>query len=134
MSGVSEPDYSAQLWYGPPRRSRSEDGESRPPDILVGTVEVPVRLFGILAGLTPENPITLSLPAPVTAGDVVAAVQEQCGPAMFAHPARRIGETSPSCRLFLAGEPIEDFGARLEAEGGAPLDVELILVLAYEGG
>ncbi|MBT4720080.1 MAG: hypothetical protein HOB86_11800, partial [Rhodospirillaceae bacterium] len=54
--------------------------------------------------------------------------------AMFAHPARRIGETSPSCRLFLAGEPIEDFGARLEAEGGAPLDVELILVLAYEGG
>lgn len=134
MSGVPEPDYSAELWYGPPRRSRSEDGESQAPEIPAGTQEVTVRLFGILAGAVPENPITLNLPAPVTAGDIVTAVQERCGPAMFAHPARRIGETSPSCRLFVAGEPIEDFGARLQVEDGGPLNVELILVLAYEGG
>lgn len=134
MSGVTEPDYSAQLWYGPPRRSRIEDSECRPPEGPAGTVELSVRLFGILAGLVPENPTTLKLPAPVTAGDVVAAVQEWTGPAVFAHPARTLGETSPSCRLFVAGKPIEDFGARLENDGGAALDVELILVLAYEGG
>ena len=49
MSGATEPDYSAQLWYGPPRRSQTADGESRLPEHPAGTTEVSVRLFGILA-------------------------------------------------------------------------------------
>ncbi|MAF49095.1 MAG: hypothetical protein QGH73_01940 [Rhodospirillales bacterium] len=151
MAAVTAHDKSAKLWYNPVRQSRAEiertsrdqDGQderlSETPseqDSEPGSkqpIEVSVRLFGILAGLVEKNPFVLNMPVPVRAGEVVARVQEMTGPAVFANPARRIGETSPSCRLFVNGQPIEDFEARLDQDG-APIEVEMILVLAYEGG
>ncbi|NQV56719.1 MAG: hypothetical protein HQ503_12740 [Rhodospirillales bacterium] len=141
MDAMSARDRSATLWYRSHRQSRNKIGQSAAsngdhpasPALDTAAVNVSVRLFGILSAIVPENPIHMTMTQPVAIGDVIARVQAVAGPAFFANRSRTFAAASPSCRVFADGFPIEDVEAILEPKDGS-IDLEIILVLAYEGG
>lgn len=103
------------------------------PPAEAGGVAVRVWLFGALSALAPARPVVLGLAAGFTPGDVIAALGQRCGPEFLDRVLRAPGEKFSHCRLFVNGLAIEDLGQPVEA-GGATAEIEMILLIAPEGG
>lgn len=92
-----------------------------------------VWLFGVLSRLDPERPVVLHLPDGFTAGDVVTRLGERYGAKFLGHVLSAPGEKFSHCRIFVNGSPVEDLDTPIEANGSAA-DIEMILLIAAEGG
>jgi hypothetical protein len=96
-------------------------------------ITVRIWPFGLLATQVTERPLVLHLPADASTGDAIAAMSDRYGRAFVRQLTPERGELARCCRLFVNGEPVEDLSVTLSAGGGA-VDVEIILIMGYEGG
>ncbi|MHA1108397.1 MAG: hypothetical protein ACTSQV_04685 [Alphaproteobacteria bacterium] len=96
-------------------------------------ISVRIWLFGALASLSTERPLALTFPAGSTARDVVAAMAARCKPGFLDQVLCADGSLLRHCRLFADGLPIDDLDAPLGEDGGA-IEIEMILLMGYEGG
>jgi hypothetical protein len=99
----------------------------------MGEATVEVWLFGSLQPPDIERPLALSLPAPATAGQVLAQLGARLGPQFLAKVLDETGAKRGHCRLFLDGHVIDDLGQPI-GHGANPARIELILLMAAEGG
>jgi hypothetical protein len=104
--------------------SRSSSGDS---------IQADVQLFGALSSLSAERRIGLALPSGATVADMLAALGKRLGKPLLAHVLDHMGRKHRHCRLFVDGYPVEDVNARLAA-GQVPMQIEIILLIAPEGG
>ncbi len=96
-------------------------------------IAVRVWLFGALANLSPERPMVMTFPTGFTARDVIAAMAARCKPGLLEQVVCAEGSLLRHCRLFADGLPIDDLDAALSKDGSA-IEVEMILLMGYEGG
>ena len=96
-------------------------------------VTVRVWLFGALSALAPERPLVLCLAAGFTAGEVIARLGERLGDEFVSRVLSAPGEKFSHCRVFVDGYAVERLDAPIPT-GGATAEVELILMIAPEGG
>jgi molybdopterin converting factor small subunit len=96
-------------------------------------VPVTVRLFGILALLTHERLVELTLAKSSTAGDVLRELGKRFGADFLARILRVPGELSTYCALFVNGEQVDDLNTKIAADRAAA-EIAVILFMASEGG
>lgn len=96
-------------------------------------VAVTVRLFGILALLTRQRLIDMTLAKGATAGDVLGELGRRFGPDFLARIVRVPGELRSHCAFFANGEQVNDLNTEVAREGG-PAEIAVILFMASEGG
>jgi molybdopterin converting factor small subunit len=96
-------------------------------------VPVTVRLFGILALLTRERLVELTLSKGCTAGDVLSELGNRFGAEFLARILRVPGELRTYCALFVNGKQVDDLNTEIAADH-APAEVGVILFMASEGG
>ncbi len=114
-----------------PRRRKNSPFQ---PDGNAGAVtRVRVWLFGALSALSPERPLVLEFTSGFTARQVIEAMAVRCGPALPAQALDETGSLLRCCRLFIDGFPVEDLDLPLGADGSA-VEIEMILLMGYEGG
>lgn len=94
---------------------------------------VTVRLFGILAVLTHERLVELTVPNRSTVGDVLSELEKRFGADFLARILRVPGELRSYCALFVNGEQVDDLNTEVAADG-APAEIGVILFMASEGG
>lgn len=109
-------------------RNHDVNAEAENPEYAVR-----VWLFGALSALSPERPMTLLFPAGCTSREVIEAMGERCGPALLDQVLEEGGSLLGCCRVFANGLAVEDLDAPLTGAGSA-MDVEMILLMGYEGG
>ncbi len=97
-----------------------------------GTVEVRVWPFGILAGSGVQRPIRLGLSGGFTLRDVLAELKTRFGAGFLEGMLDEQGELISHCRVFVDGRMIESLAVPVPS--GAQADVEIILLVATEGG
>ena len=96
-------------------------------------VPVTVRLFGILALLTRERLVEMTLPRGATAGDVLNELGKRFGPDFLLRILRVPGELRTYCAFFANGEQVNDLNKEVAHDGG-PAEIAVILFMASEGG
>jgi molybdopterin converting factor small subunit len=96
-------------------------------------VPVTVRLFGILAVLTHERLVELTLPEGSTVGDVLSELGKRFGADFLARILRMPEELHSYCSLFVNGKQLDDLNTEVPADGAAA-EVSVILFMASEGG
>jgi hypothetical protein len=64
---------------------------------------------------------------------VIAAIGERCGPAFLEQVLWTAGSLLRCCRVFADGLPVDDLDAPLTADGST-VEVEMIVMMSYEGG
>ena len=94
---------------------------------------VRIWLFGALAALSPERPLDLKFAAGFTARDVIKAMAERCDSALSDHVLDDAGTLVRYCRIFADGRAVEDLDTPLTGRT-ADMDIEMILLMGYEGG
>jgi hypothetical protein len=97
-----------------------------PPD---ARVRAHVRLFGALAAASAERSFQLELPAGTTIAEALGALGEP----LLARVLDESGAKHRYCRLFVAGQAVEDLQTALDAHAD-PTEIEIILLIAPEGG
>ena len=97
-----------------------------------GTVEVRVWPFGILAASGVPRPITLELGQGFTLRHVIVGLEARFGAKFLDGMLDETGELHSHCRVFVDGRMIERLA--LPVPSGAHADVEIILLVATEGG
>lgn len=97
------------------------------------TLTVEIWLFGSLQPANLERPIRLALPAPATAGQVLARLGDIVGPPILSKLVDENGAKRGPCRLFADGHVIDDLDQTI-GQGPQPAQIELILLMAAEGG
>lgn len=97
-----------------------------------GTVEVRVWPFGILAGSGVQRPILLGLGGGFTLRDVIDGLERRFGAEFLDGMLDEKGELISHCRVFVDGRMIESLAQPVPS--GARADVEIILLVATEGG
>lgn len=97
-------------------------------------IAVSVWLFGALSTLGPKRPFVLKFSTGVSARQVIAAISERCGPAFLEQVLCTAGSLLRCCRVFADGLPVDDLDAPLLAGGGSTVEVEMIVMMSYEGG
>ncbi len=99
------------------------------------TAQVAVRvwLFGALSTLSSERPLVLNFTPGFTVRDVINELGNRCGPAFLNQVLCAEGSLLRCCRLFADGSPVDELDAPLGADGSA-IEVEIILLMGYEGG
>ena len=102
-------------------------------DSATDGVAVRVWLFGALSALAAERPMVLRLAAGFTAGDVIARLGDRLGDEFISRVLSAPGEKFSHCRVFVDGYAVERLDAPIPT-GGATAEVELILMIAPEGG
>lgn len=95
--------------------------------------EVEVWLYGLLAGPQVERPLRLRLETGVTLGDAIAELRRRLDPDLYRQVVSPDGRLLRHCRVFVNGEQAEDLAAPIPC-GASPASVELILLIAAEGG
>jgi len=111
----------------PPLLPRAENSQP------AGNIQIHLQLFGALAPLAMERSIKLELPPPATIADVLAALKVRFGELFLARVQDKAGAKHRYCRLFVDGYPIEDLQTLLGATAN-PIEIEIILIIAPEGG
>jgi hypothetical protein len=96
-------------------------------------VSVNVRLFGILALLTRQRLVEMTLARGATAGDVLGELGKRFGPDFLARLLRVPGELRSHCAFFANGEQVNDLNTEV-ACGCGPAEITVILFMASEGG
>tara|TARA_B100001964_G_C14229108_1_gene599139 strand:+ start:1079 stop:1528 length:450 start_codon:yes stop_codon:yes gene_type:complete len=149
---VTEPivtDESAELWYRPSRQSNEPDSglksslpegpkdNSPVEDVadsgIVDDIEIRISLFGILAMQIPERPMVLTMPRATTVSHIITNLEKKYLHSIPEMAAEDPAGLSPYCRVFIDGYPLEDFDHPLD-NGKPAIELEMILLLAYEGG
>jgi len=142
-------DGSAELWYGQFRNKyqRAHQYDTKSNEVAAtlvnvdnnvanksgGQVTVNVWLFGILAVQIPESPVRLKMPENFRVADIIKILEQKYGGHIFADTKRNHQELASCCRAFLDGYPIDNYDLPLDVDRES-MDLELILLLAYEGG
>ena len=98
-----------------------------------GNIQIHLHLFGTLASFGVERSIKLELPPPATIADVLATLKERLGELFLARVLDKAGAKHRYCRLFVDGYPIEDLQTLIDVMA-SPVEVEIILLIAPEGG
>lgn len=98
-----------------------------------GLIDIHVQLFGVLAYLTAERSIRLSLPATTTVAGVLAVLGERLGEDFLAHIEDQSGALRRYCRLFVGGYLVEDLQTPLQATAD-PSEIDIIMLISPEGG
>ncbi len=134
-------DRSAKLWYAAFRREKA--GRETVADVVadggdhaarsVGDIAVRVWLFGILATLIDQRPVVFNMETGFSATDVIDELARSCGAGCSDEIARQLAEIVERGRIFVDGYPVEDMGAPLDVKRPSA-EVEIILLVAYEGG
>lgn len=127
-------DESAVLWYRPSRES-SEPAAGGKKSAVANAADITLKisLFGILARHIPERPLMLTMPGTTTVSDLITYLEKEYLQSVPELATDDPAGLSPFCRVFIDGYPIEDFN--LLVDNGKPvIDLEMILLLAYEGG
>ncbi len=96
-------------------------------------VSVRVWLFGALSALATERPMVLPFTEGFTAGEVIARLGEKLGGEFVDRVLSAPGEKFSHCRIFVDGYAVERLDAPIPTSG-ATAEVELILMIAPEGG
>lgn len=96
-------------------------------------VEVQVWLFGMLAASRAERPCKLRLAAGCSLRDVIGELGRRLEPDLLRHIVDERGEPFGHCRVFVDGMQAERWAAPIRG-GGSPTTVEIILLVAAEGG
>ncbi len=96
-------------------------------------IAVRVWLFGALSALCSERPFVLKFSTGATARHVIEAIGERCGPAFLEQVLCTAGSLLRCCRVFANGIPVDDLDALLTADGST-VEVEMIVMMSYEGG
>lgn len=104
-----------------------------PPPRAEPGVTVRVWLFGALSALAAERPMILQLPSGIGAGDVIDAVGRRLGRPFLDQVLSGPDSLYRCCRLFANGHPVSSLSAPLAA-GESAVEIELLLLMGYEGG
>jgi len=114
------------FWLDPtvPSRESQEAGANRP---------VQVWLFGSLADLFVQRPLTVEFRGPFSVGDVIAELGRRGGRAFLDRVMDPCGVMVRNCRVFVNGQSVEDASTPVRTQA-SQTDVELILLTAAEGG
>ena len=96
-------------------------------------IAVRVWLFGALSNLSVERPLVLNFAAGFTVRDVINEIGKRCGPVFLNQVLCAEGSLLRCCRLFADGSPVDELDAPLGTDGSA-IEVEMILLMGYEGG
>ncbi len=140
----ADADRSAKLWYAASRREKAgretvsgavADGRDRAARSLGRRGEIAARvwLFGILATVIDERPVVLNMECGFSASDVIDELARRYGPGRDDAIGRQLAEIGERGHVFVDGFPVADMGAPLDARRPAA-EVEIILLVAYEGG
>jgi len=119
------------FWSTPPAAAASP--APAVPGSAQDCVAVDVRLFGMLGVAQRQRNFKLELPGAATLADVVAELRRRLDPEVARGIAGASGEVQRCCRVFVNGAQAEDPATPLR-QGGAAAAVEIILVVAAEGG
>jgi hypothetical protein len=135
MSGVLDPDGSAELWYGAGRKSAQAKPEAQPetPELAGEALAIEVWLFGFLATATDERPVLLTLKPNGTGDDVIAALEAHIGSETMRQVKNPSGGLLDCCRVIVNGAPIGDMSHPITPKGKTA-EIEMILFKAFEGG
>jgi len=98
------------------------------------TGRVHVQLFGALAATGTERSIRLDLPVTTTVAGVLAALARRIGEPFLARVLDETGKKHRYCRLFVDGNPVEDIQTPLLDMTAESIQIEIILLMALEGG
>ncbi len=131
-------------WDAVVDRSRMQafDGSSRLPQpashrvvesVRTGSIRAHVRLFGALAAIGAERSIQIELPAETTVGELLTRLGQRLDESFLRHVLDETGTLRRYCRLFVAGEPVEDLWTPL-GNAADPAEIEIIMLTALEGG
>lgn len=96
------------------------------------SIPINVRLFGALAAGGARS-FKFELPVPATVADALAALTQRLGERLTDSMLDQTGAKRRHCRLFVNGYPVEDVRTPLPATG-EPAEIEIILLIAPEGG
>lgn len=96
-------------------------------------VEAQVWLFGTLAGPQVERPYRLRLAAGFSLRDVIGELERRLDPDLFRRIVTERGEIFRHCRVFVDGTQAGGLATPIRS-GGSPAIVEIILLVAAEGG
>lgn len=99
-----------------------------------GSVEVRVRLFGMLVGPEVTNPVVLQFPAGCALRDVLEELGRRLGPGFMRTLVSGDGEWFNTCRLFIDGESVNDMATLISPRAAAAATIEIILLREIEGG
>jgi len=105
----------------------------RVPESSARSIPINVQLFGALAAAGGARSCKFELSAPATVADALAVLKERLGERLTANMLDHTGAKRRHCRLFVNGHPVEDVRAPLPASG-EPAEIEIILLIAPEGG
>jgi len=141
---VTEPivtDESAVLWYRPSRESSelaqdkktSSDAGAKNPENDQSEIEIRISLFGVLSMHIPERPLVLTKPRSTTVSQIITHLEDKYLQSVPEMAAQDPAGLSPYCRVFIDGYPLEEFDQPLD-NGKPMIELEMILLLAYEGG
>jgi hypothetical protein len=77
--------------------------------------------------------VVLHFPTGFSARNAIEAMAARCGPALLDQVLDAEGSLLRYCRVFVNGLPVEDLDTALAADGPA-VEIEMILLMGYEGG
>ena len=92
-----------------------------------------IWLFGALAALSTERPMTVQLRRESTASDAIEAIGQLLGQPFLDQVLSEQGALFRCCRIFANGHPVNGLGEPLVANGSA-MEIEILLLMGYEGG
>jgi hypothetical protein len=96
-------------------------------------VAVEVSLYGMLAVALGERTLKFELPGDAVLADVIGELQRRLGPEVLRGIVGPNGEMNRCCRVFVNGAQAEDPATPVR-QGGAAATLEIILLVAIEGG
>lgn len=92
-----------------------------------------IWLFGALAALSAERPMTVPLRSEPTAGDAIEAIGQRLGRPFLDQVLSEPAVLFRCCRIFANGHPVNGLDEPLVPDGSA-MEIEILLLTGYEGG
>jgi hypothetical protein len=118
--------------FSPP--GRGADARAAPEAAQAGgSLEIRVRLFGMLLRPGTANPMVLQFDGRCALRDVIEELGRRLGSDVLRTLVGEDGELINTCRLFVNGEPVQDTAAPI-SRGSKAATVEVILIREIEGG